>query len=220
MVAQKNGPLTVSRYLRRLPQNINNGKAVFLCDGHIHARHQRKVKCHVAFVALAAVLAAEIQLGIFRPLVGFREQHAVGIMCIEFRADFFQYLVGFRQVFVIGAVALDEIWNRIQPQTIDAQVEPEAHYAEHFFHYLRIIKIKIRLMRIKAVPEILASYWVPGPVGVFRIKKNNARAGVFLRAVGPDVIIPCFGAFFRVTRSLEPRMLIRGVINNEFGNHT
>ena len=39
---------------------------------HEQARHDREVEGHVAFIAIA-----EIGDGIFRPLVGFRQQHAV-----------------------------------------------------------------------------------------------------------------------------------------------
>ena len=42
-----------------------------MLDGHEKPRHQREVKCHVAFVALA-----EIGHRILRPLVGFAQQDA------------------------------------------------------------------------------------------------------------------------------------------------
>ena len=58
------------------------GMSVLLRDRHVHARHQREMERHMAFVAVA-----EIVRGVLRPLVGFGEQHAVGIAGVERGAD-------------------------------------------------------------------------------------------------------------------------------------
>ena len=219
VVAQEDRPLTIRRDLRGLAQDIGDRKAVFLGQRHVHARHQRKVKGHVAFVAVDAVGVAEILLGVFRPLIGFGQQHAVRVVGVNLGADLFKNLVGFRQVFVIGAIALDQIGNGIQAQAIDAHVQPIAHYGQHFFHDLRIIEVQIRLVGIKPVPEILARHRVPGPVGGFGVEKNNPRAVVLLVRIRPDIIIPRPGARFGVPGFLKPRVLVRGVVDHQFGNH-
>ena len=71
MIAQEDRPLAVFRDRRRLAHDVGDRKAVLAPDRHVHARHQRKMERHVAFVAVA-----EIILGVFRPLVGLGEQHA------------------------------------------------------------------------------------------------------------------------------------------------
>ena len=75
----------------------------------------------MAFVALA-----EIGARVLRPLVGLGEQHAVGIVRVELGADLLQDLVGLGQVLVVGALALDEIGDGVEPQPVDAHVEPDS----------------------------------------------------------------------------------------------
>ena len=87
MIAQENCPLTVRRNFGRLAQNIGNRKAVFLCHGHVHTRHQREVECHVALIAVIAFCITEVQLRVFRPLIGFGQQHAVRVVGVDFGTD-------------------------------------------------------------------------------------------------------------------------------------
>ena len=54
------------------------GMAVLLRDRHVHARHQREVVRHVAFVAVAEVLAH-----VLRPLVGLGEEEPVVVVRVE-----------------------------------------------------------------------------------------------------------------------------------------
>ena len=75
------------------------GKAILARDRHVHARHQREMERHVAFVVVA-----EIFLGILRPLVGLGQQHPIGIVRVEFGADALQHRMGLRQVLVVGAL--------------------------------------------------------------------------------------------------------------------
>ena len=50
---------------------------------------------------------------------------------IDLGADPFQDRVRLGQVFVVGALALDQIRHGVEPQAVDAQIQPEAHDAEH-----------------------------------------------------------------------------------------
>ena len=83
---------------------------------HVHARHQREVERHVAFVAVA-----EIVLGVLRPLVGLGQQHAAGIVRVELGADRLQDVVRLGQVLVVGALALDQVGHGVEPQPVDAR---------------------------------------------------------------------------------------------------
>ena len=219
MVAQEDRPLTVVRDVRRLAQDIGNREAVFLGDGHVHARHQREVKGHVALIAGAAILAPEVQLGVFGPLVGLGQQHAVGVVGVDFRADLLEHHMGLGQVFVVGAVTLDQVRNRIQAQAVDAQVEPVAHDAEYRLHHLRVVEVQVRLVRIEAVPEVLLGHRVPGPVGFLGIEKDDPRALVLVVGVGPDVEIARRRALLRLAGALEPGVLVGRVIDDQLGDH-
>lgn len=182
VVAQEDRPLTVVRDVRRLPQDVGDRKAVFLGDGHVHARHQREVERHVAFVARAAVFATEVQLGILRPLVGLGQQHAIGVVGVDLGADGLEHRVGLGQVFVVGAVTLDQVGNRVQAQTVDAHVQPEAHDGQYRLHHLRVVEIQIRLVGIEAVPEVLLGHRVPGQLD-FSVSRKMIRVPWYLSSV-------------------------------------
>ncbi|KWV86409.1 hypothetical protein PFLmoz3_03842 [Pseudomonas fluorescens] len=127
--------------------------------------------------------------------------------------------MGFRQVFVVGAVPFDQVGNGVQAQAVNSQVEPIAHHRQHRFHDLRVIKVEVGLVRVKAVPEVLAGHRVPGPVGLFGVEKNNACAVVFLVIIRPHVEIPCGRAWLGLARALEPGVLVGGVVDHQFSDH-
>ena len=97
--------------------------------------------------------------------------------------------MGLGKIFVIGAFALDQIGHGVEPQSVNAQVQPEAHHAQNRFEHLRIVEIQVGLVRIKPVPVIGAGDRIPRPVRSLRIEKNDPRAGIFLIGVGPDIEI-------------------------------
>ena len=74
VVAQEDRPLAVGRNFRRLAQDVGDREAILLRERHVHARHQREMKRHVALIAVA-----EILLHVLRPLIGLGQQHAAGI---------------------------------------------------------------------------------------------------------------------------------------------
>ena len=115
MIAKEQRPLTVVRNRRRLGHDVDDRKAVFLRQRHVHARHHREVERHVAFIAVA-----EIRPRVFRPLIRFREQHLAGIEGIETRAQLFEKHVRLRQVLACRAFALVEIRNGIESKCVDA----------------------------------------------------------------------------------------------------
>ena len=213
MIAQEDRPLAVVGDLRRLPHDVGDREAILARQRHIHARHQREMERHVAFVALA-----EILLGVLRPLVGFREKHAAGIGAVDLGADLLQNLVRLRQVLVVGALALDEVGHRIEPQAVDAHVEPEVHDSQHGLEHCRVVEVEIGLVGIEAVPEIGLGFGVPRPVGAQRIDEDDARAGIFLVAVGPDVEIALGRARRRHAGALEPGVLVGGMVDHQLGD--
>jgi hypothetical protein len=184
VIAEENRPLAVFRDLRRLAHDIGNRKTVLARQRHVHARHQRKVECHVAFVTIT-----EIVLGVFRPLVGLGEQHAARVRCIELGPDTLEDLVRLGKVLVVRSIALDQIRHGIEPQPVDAELKPEAHHADNGFEHARVIEIEVGLVRIKAMPEIGTGHRVPGPVRAFGVEEDDARAEILLVGVGPDIIV-------------------------------
>ena len=69
------------------------------------------------------------------------------------------------------------------------------------------------------MPEVGFGLRVPGPVGFFRIKKNNSGTRIFLIIVRPDVEIAFRRTGWRAPCALKPGMLVGRVIDYQFGNN-
>src|SRR5579864_528613 len=210
MVAKEDRPLAGFGYLRRLPHYVGDRMAILARDRHVDARHDGEMKCHVAFIAVA-----EIVLHIFRPLIGFGEQQLPGIFLIERRANLLDDGMSLGQVFVARALALAKIGDRVETETVDTEVEPKPHRIQHRPHDVGTIEIEIGLMREEAMPIEGRCFLIPGPIRFLGIGENDPRAFVFLVGVAPDIEIardrigPCLAC------ALKPRVLIRGVIDDE-----
>ena len=214
VIAQENRPLAALRDVRRLLDDFNDGITILLGDRHVNARHQGEVIGHLALIAIAEVLPH-----IFRPLIGFSQQETVLIGVIDGCAQPLDDRVGFAQVLVVGALPFDEIRNGVEPKAVDSHVEPEPHNLEHRLNDLRIVEVQIRLMTEEAMPVVRLGHRIPGPIRSFRIGEDDARAEIFLIRVAPYIKIALRRARGRVARSLKPRMLIRGMVDDQFGDH-
>ena len=214
MVAQEDRPLARRRDLRRLVHDLDDWMPLFLPQAHEHARHQREMKRHVAFVAIA-----EVGAHVRRPLVGFGQQHAPLVLGVELAADLLQHRVRFGQVLVDRPFTLDEIRDRIEPQRVDPEIEPEAHHVNDGLEHFRVVEIQVGLMGEEAMPVVLARDGVEGPVRFLGVDEDDARAGVLLVAVAPDVVVPLRRMFRRPPGPLKPWMLIRCVVDDELGQH-
>ncbi len=73
-------------------------------------------------------------------------------------------------------------------------------------------------MGIEAVPEIGVGDGVPGPVRCLGVAEDDARVGVGLVVVGPDIEIARRRPRLRGARALEPGVLVRGVVHHQFGD--
>ncbi len=127
--------------------------------------------------------------------------------------------MGLGQVLVAGALALDQIGHRVEPQPVDAHIEPEPHHRQHVAQHQRIVEVQVRLVRIEAVPEVRPGHGVPTPVGLLGVAEDDARAAVGLVGVGPDVVIARGRARLGMARALEPRMLVGGVVDHQLSDH-
>src|SRR5690349_17819733 len=96
----------------------------------------------------------------------------------------------FGKVLVNCPLALAQIGYRIETETIDADVKPEAHGPKHGFQDLRVIVIEIGLMREKTMPIVRPSHWVPGPIRFLRIQEDNPCPGILRVRMVPDIVVP------------------------------
>ena len=185
MIAEEDRPLAVVGNRRRLRQNLDDRAAVLLADRHVHARHERKVKRHVAFLSIA-----EVRDHIARPLVRLGEQQLVLELRIERRANLAQHLVRLGKVLAVRAIALDEVGDRVQPHAVDAHLEPEAHHVDHCRAHFGIVEVEIGLVAEEAMPVELLGHRIPRPVRDLGVREDDARILVLGRIVGPDVPVP------------------------------
>ena len=214
VVPQEERPLTRVRNVRRLVEDLGDGVAVLLSQRHEHARHQREMEGHVAFVPVA-----EIRPDVGRPLVRLGEQHAAVERPVELAPHALEHGVRFRQVLVVGAFAHAEVGHRVQPQAVHAEVQPELHDVDDRVHDGRIVVVEIGLVREEAMPVVLPGHRVPRPVRPLRVREDDARLRKPRVRVAPDVE----GAFGRPGRrlsgALEPRVLVGCVVDDKLEQH-
>ncbi len=191
------------------------GKAVFHVRRHEEARHQREVEGHVALVAVT-----EIGRGVLGPLVGLGEEHAVGIVGVDVPAEGLQEGVGLGQVLAVRALALVQIGDGIESETVDAHLEPEVDALEERFTHRRVVEVEIGLVRVETVPVVRLCDRVPGPVGNLEILEDDASFGVALRRVAPDVEVARSAAGRGAASALEPRVLVGGVVDDQLDDDT
>ena len=210
MVAQEQRPLAALGDVRRLQEDLGDGVAVFLPQRHEHPRHQREVEGHVAFVAVA-----EVGAHVGRPLVRLGQQHPVLVARVELAPHLLQHQMRLGQVLVVGPLTHAQVRDRIQPHRVDAEVEPELHHVDDRVDDRGVVVIQIRLVREEPVPVVLPGDRVVGPVRLLGVGEDDPRLGKLLVVVVPDVE-RALGRFFRrAARALEPRVLIRGVVDDQ-----
>ena len=206
--------MAVGENVRRLPENVGDGEAVFLGDRHVDARHQRKMVGHVALVAVT-----EIGADVFRPLIGLGKQDFAGHVRIEGGPDLLDDFVGFREILVVGPLAFAQIRDGVQPEAVDAEIGPPPHDLNHGGKHARIVVIEIRLMRKETMPVIGSCNRIPRPIRFFGIIEDDARSRVGLVGIAPHIPFARIRSRLAAARALKPRMLIGTVIDDQLGNH-
>ena len=211
VIAQKKSPLAVLGYGWSTFQNVGNRMAVFQADRHEHPRHQWKMIGHVAFVAIAEIMA-----DIFGPLIGFGQEHAPRIMLVEVFAELFEYRMGFRQIFIAGALPDAEIGHRIKTHPVYPHIKPEAHHLQDGLDHLRVVMVQVGLMGEEAMPVVGLCLRVPGPVRIFGIAENDPGFRKFFVGVAPDIIFSAGRVGLGSSGRLEPVVLVRGMVDDQF----
>ena len=214
VIAQEERPLAGLRERGRLRQDVDDREAVFLPQRHEQARHQGKVEGHVALVA-----GAKVGHRVLGPLIGFGQEHAAGIGCVDMAAQAPEQGVGVGQILAGGALALKQVGHRVEPQPVDTQAEPEVHHPPDRRAHAGVIEIQVGLVGVEAMPVVGVRLRVPGPVGGFEVLEDDARLLVAVGVIAPDVEVAPGTAGLGASRTLEPGVLVRGVVEHQFGDH-
>ena len=122
------------------------------------------------------------------------------------------------QVLADRAFALDQVGHGVEAQAVDAAIEPEAHHADHRFEHRRVVEVQVRLMVEEAMPVVGLRGVVPAPVRRLGVGEDDPDAVVLPVGLAPDVEVALGRAGRRAARRLEPRMLVRGVVDDQLGD--
>ncbi len=160
------------------------GKRSSMRQRHVHSRHDRKVKGHVALVTIA-----KVRQRVLRPLIGFGQQHATRILLVHVRANGLEIVVRLRQVLAGRPFALEQIRNCVQAECVDTDVHPEIESLEKRLMDGRILEIEIGLMREEAMPVIGLGDRIPSPVRRLEILEDDPRVFVLVGRIAPDIEI-------------------------------
>ena len=160
---------------------------------------------------------AEVLDHVGRPLVGLGQQHPVGIEPVDLGPHPLQVLVRLLQVLAVRALALVQVRHRVQPEAVDAEVQPEPQHLQHRVLHQRVLVVEVGLVGEEPVPVVLAADLVVGPVGPLGVDEDDPGVGVLVVGVGPDVEV-AERAVRVAAGGLEPRVLVAGVVHDQVGD--
>ena len=159
---------------RGLREDLRDRVARLAAHRHEHPRHHREVERHVALVA-AGRRVAEVVDDVLRPLVGLGQQHAVRVQPVDLGAHPLEELVRRGQVLAVGALRLVQVRHRVEPEAVDAQVQPEPQRLEDRVLHARVLVVQVRLVGEEPVPEVLLADRVEGPVRGLGVDEDDPR---------------------------------------------
>ena len=160
---------------------------------------------------------AEVLDDVGRPLVRLGQQHPAGKFVVDDLAAVLEERVRLGQVLAVGALALEQVGHRVQPEAVDAEVEPEPQDVEHRLLHGRVVVVEVGLVREEPVPVELPSHRVERPVRLLGVDEDDPRVGVLLAGVAPHVVVAVRPVGV-APRLLEPRVRFGGVVHDEVGD--
>src|SRR5262245_52891301 len=122
---------------------------------------------------MTLVRLTEVRTHVARPLIRFGKEDAIGKLGVERGAELPQDVVRFRKVLAVRRIALDEIWNRVEAETVHTQPQPEAHHVDDRLEHFRIVEVQIGLVTEEAMPVELLRLWIPRPVRLLGVGEDD-----------------------------------------------
>ena len=124
-----------------------------------------------------------------------------------------------RQVLAARAFALEEVGHGVQPQAVDAHIEPEINGPEQRSLGLGVVEVQVRLVGVEPMPVVRLGDRVPGPVRRFEVLEDDPRALIAVGRVAPDVEVAPAAVRVGPAGALEPRVLVGGVVQDQLRDH-
>ena len=123
-----------------------------------------------------------------------------------------------RQVLADRPLLLEEVRDGVEPEAVEAEVEPEAEHVQHRVLHRRVLVVQVGLVAEEAVPVVLAADRVERPVRDLGVDEDDPRVRVRLVRVRPDVPV-AVGPVGILARRLEPGVVGGGVVHDEVDDH-
>ncbi len=166
---------------------------------------------------MALVAGAEVLGDNARPLVDLREQESVGIGGVYLRPDPAKQRVGRGEVLARGPLGLVQVRDCVEPEPVDAEIEPEPDDSEHRIDNLGVVVVQVRLLMKETMPVVLLASLVESPVGRLDVAEDHADIGEAVVVVGPHVPVGLW-VVARGPGLDEPGMLVARVVHHEVGD--
>src|SRR4029077_162998 len=127
--------------------------------------------------------------------------------------------VGLRQVLAGRSLALNQVWDGVQPETIDSEFEPELHDIPHLLAHRGVVVIQVRLMAEEAMPIVGLGNWIPGPIRHLGVEEDDSGSAIPGIGITPHIPVT-FWIVLRTSRCKEPGVLIGSVIGYHLDDHS
>ena len=214
VVAQERAPLRARRDVRRVAHDVDDGRGLLLAHRVVDARHDGEVEGHVA---LRLLLGAEVLHDVLGPLVRLGEQDAPRVVLVDHPPDPPDEVVRLREVLAVRALPLEEVGDRVEPDAVDAEVEPEPQDVDDRVLHGGIVEVQVRLVGEEPVPVVLPADRVERPVARLGVDEDDPGVLVLVAGVAPHVEV-AVGAVRVAAAGLEPRVLVARVVDREIGD--
>ena len=116
-----------------------------------------------------------------------------------------------------GAVLLEQEGHGVEPEPVQAQVEPVPHHVEHGVGHFGVVVVEVGLVGVEAVPVVLVPLGVVGPVGPLHVDEHHPGLGPPLVVVVPHVPVG-LGVVSALAGLDEPGVLVAGVVDDQVGD--
>ena len=112
-----------------------------------------------------------------------------------------------------------DVWNRIQPESIDPLVEPETQNVVDFGPHLGVLPVEVGLLPGEVVQVVgpRGGVVAPGIALLVEMALAVGRVALFLR---PPEVVVVVGVFPRGAGLAEPGMLVAGVVQHQVEEKT
>ena len=215
MIAQEHAPLRGGRARLGRLHGLDQRARVGGCERVEQVLVDLKIEHHVHAIAVRAEIF-HIGLG---QHIGFGQHDAVALPPLQELAEEAEHVVLLLGLADLRPLGRDDERHRIHAEAGHAQLNPEPHDLEDLGLHLGMRGVEIGLEVVEAVEVPRLGLVIVAPGRLLHAREHHAVVGARRLLLRPDVPIAVLriGVFARL---LEPRVLVRRVVDDEVDQHT